>query len=268
MQRPKYLSKKNETSAKTNDVIARLLLQHIAVPLSLLTALLYLFGQIYNDSYLKYWGLSDDLFPISKEQSIISGFFRSLILGAEALAKAGYIIAVLLVITILVVLSMYRPITELLYEAATPTKNKLRRFLKCHFVRNIWVDSFVETVNKLYSTWVLMFILILIITIPCYLIEKAAKDQAIEEKKAVLEGKLSNQFLLRKSLVFFTNKTKGFDVYSGHLIRTSSMYCALYNKKDVQVFAVKDIHHMTIYPKGIDVKHQPAVRNEGNEARP
>lgn len=259
MQRPKYHPRKNEKSAKTSDGIAKLLLQHIAVPLALLTALLYLFGHVYNDSYLKYWGLSSDLFPISKEQSIMSGFFHSLLLGAEALSKFGYVIAILFVIMILGFLSMYRPISELLYEMTTPNKNKIIRFLKKHFVKNMWVDGFVETISIIYSTWALTVIIILIIAISCLFIEKEATHQAIEEKKVILEGKSSNSYSLSKSLIFLENKTKRFDVYSGHLIRASSMYCALYDKKNVQVFAVKDIHQMTIHPKEVPVKLQPDV---------
>lgn len=268
MQRPKYHPRKNETSAKASAGTARLLLQHIAVPLSLLTALLYLFGHVYNDSYLKYWGLSSDLFPISKEQSIISGFFRSLLLGAEALSKFGYVIAVLFIIVILAFLSMYRPISELLYEMATPNKNKIKSFLKKYFLKNMWVDGFVETVSIIYSTWALTLIIMLIIAISCLLIEKEATRQAIEEKKQILEGKSSNSYSLNKNLVFLENKTKKYDVYSGHLIRASSMYCALYDKKDVQVFAVKDIHQMTIHPKEVAVKPQPAVRKAPKGAAP
>ena len=232
----------------------RLLVQHIAVPLSLLTALLYLFGQIHNDTYLKTWGLSDNFFPIPKEQSIISGFFRSLLLGAEALAKFEYVIVVFFALTVLAVLSMYRPVFEFFYEIATPTKYKLKTILKKHFVRNLWVDSFVEAVSTLYSAWAFTLILMLVIAVPCYLIEKNAHNQAVEEKKSILEGKISSPFLPPKCIVVIGNKTNVFDVYSGYLIRASNMYCAIYNKKDIQVFAVKDIHQITIHPKEFTAK--------------
>jgi hypothetical protein len=76
-------TKSAESSLKT-------FLQYSALPLTLATALLFLLGWIYGTSYLAEWGLPESLFPLTKEGTIITGFFHLLVVFANNFSFITY----------------------------------------------------------------------------------------------------------------------------------------------------------------------------------
>lgn len=223
------------------------ILQYAAVLLSLATALLYLFGYVYYDTYLSFWGLSESLFPLSKDQSIISGFFRTLLYCVTMLPRLVQIMGLLLAVMFATIVSTYRPIAERFSSFFSRFRSKafpaLRRNVAITYVH----DKLMDTI-RLIAAGIGMFIIVLaFVGLSCAWVADQAKKDARNEHTKIHSGKENSELFSSRATLHVKNESKAFDTYSGHLIQSSSSHVALYDKhKGMMIFPLSSVSRIEI----------------------
>lgn len=243
-----YLKRKAplpEAKPQVNPLKA--ILQYAAVPLSLTTALLYLFGYVYYETYLSFWGLSVSLFPLSKDHSVINGFFRTLLYSVTMLPKLALIAGLLLAVMIATIGSTYRPITV----RFTNLFSRFKRTAVPTLRRNVAItplhDSLMGAIG-LIAAGIGMFIIILaVVGLSCAWVAGQAKKDACKEHTEIHSGEENNKLFSSRATLHVKNESKTFDTYSGHLIQSSSSHVALYDKhKGMIIFPLLSVSRIEI----------------------
>lgn len=211
---------------KPQESPLKAILQYAAVPLTLITALLYLLGQVHYGAYLSYWGLPESLFPLSKDQSLINGFFRSLHYSTTMLPTMLLVMIGLLVAMLTVFVSTYRPIVERIFRAFSKVVPVVRK--------HVVITSAHDTVmNSIFLVACLIGVLFLLLTVifPCMWVANQAKESARKDHQEILAGKENGKQFSSLAVLQVKTDAPAFAAYSGHLIQTSATHVALYDKQ-------------------------------------
>jgi len=83
-------------SGSLTSILSRL--EITAISLALLSAVLYAHGTVFHRAYLESFGLSDETFPLSVDETMMRGFEAYLLMSARAVEKfvgLGYVIQVM-----------------------------------------------------------------------------------------------------------------------------------------------------------------------------
>ena len=221
-------------------------LQYAAIPITLASAFLYLLGRTYYENYLSYWGLSESLFPLSKDGLIIAGFIRVMIYSLTSLSALTSLLLAMVVLMFVIFISTYRPLVEHLQSIPSRFKGRAVAALKKNVIITDLHDSLVTGI----TCFVFLILLVPTITLllfPCRWVADQAKEYAKKEHQDILSGKPSTKPFPSRATLHVTNPAKGFDTYSGHLIQTSATHCALYDKgRGVMIFPLASVVRMTI----------------------
>jgi len=223
------------------------ILQYAAVPLSLATALLYLFGYVYYGTYLSFWGLPENLFPLSKDQSIISGFFRTLLYSVTMLPTLALIMGLLAAVMFSTFVSIYRPITERFSSFFSRFKSKVAPVLRRNMAITSVHDKLMDTI-ELITAGIGIFVMVLaVVGLSCAWVAGQAKKDASKELTEINSGKETSKRFSSRATLYVKNESKAFDTYSGHLIQSSSSHVALYNKdKGMMIFPLSSVSRIEI----------------------
>jgi hypothetical protein len=248
MRQKPYLKKKSDRlDEKTSEGWLKAVLQYAAVPIALLSSLFYMFGRIFYETYLSYWGLSESLFPLSKEQSVIAGFFRYLVYGVSLLPKLAFVMYVLLAVVIVVLVSCYRPVAEYLKDASSSLGRKAVPVLRSNVVISDAHDKLMTTISVVTGGIVVVLFSTFVFVLSCSSIASHAKESAKKEHDEIRAGTASNKPFTSRAVLYVRNESKGFDQYSGHLIQTSATHCALYSKATgITVFPLTNVSRLVI----------------------
>lgn len=248
-----YLKRKSQLKdPNANELPLKAVLQYAGVLLTLATALLYLFGYVYYETYISYWGLSENLFPLSRDKSIIHGLFRSLFFSTSILPKLVLVMGVLMAVMIATVLSTYRPFIERLSSLFSRFKRKAKPAV----LNNV---SITPEHDKLMNIIALMTCgLGLLVFVPASIfftcqsiVDNASKDAA-KKHDDIISGKESSKLFSSLATLHVKNEAKTFDVYSGHLIMTSTTHAALYSKnKGMMIFPLANVARIDMSEKAI-----------------
>lgn len=252
MKRPKsYLKRKSLIAdVKPQERHLKVLLQYAAVPLTLITALLYLLGYVYYGTYLSFWGLSESLFPLSKDQSVISGLFRSLLLSSTMLSKLALVMYLLLAMMFATFVSTYRPITEWFSNLFSRFKSKAVPALRRNVAITSVHDKLMDTAGLIAGGIGFFLFILALVVFPCQWSINQAKKDARKEYAEILSGKESGQLFLSRVKLQIKNESKTYVVYSGHLIQTSTTHAALYNKdRGMMIFPMANIARIEMSEK-------------------
>lgn len=223
------------------------IMQYAAVLLTLATALLYLFGYVYYDTYLSFWGLSESLFPLSKDQSIISGFFRTLLYSVTMLPVLVQIMGLLLAVMFATIVSTYRPIAERFSSFFSRFRSKAFPALRRKVAITSVHDKLMDTIS-LIAAGIGIFILVLaVVGLSCTWVADQAKKDASKERTEINSGEEKSKLFSSRATLLVKNESKTFDTYSGHLIQTSSNHIALYDKhKGMVIFPLSSVSRIEI----------------------
>jgi hypothetical protein len=239
--------KRDTASSQHKESPVKLILQHIAVPLALITAALYLYGQIYNQAYLSAWGISESFFPLGREQSIIVGFYHSLLLGAKAVGYLRNFLFLLFLVALIALASMFKPVAGQLALTSEKTTNQVRLFLSTHFIKRPFINNALNSIFIAFSGYYLFTFFILLLIAPCALIAKEAHRQADMERKAISSGSKDTARSPARSLLIVNSGADGFQNYSGFVIQASAAHCALYDTKSgVRIFRLEDVFRVIV----------------------
>lgn len=221
-----YLKRRSPApETKPQESLLKAILQYAAVSLTLATAFLYLLGQVHYGSYLSYWGLPENLFPLSKDQSIISGFFRSLHYSTTMIPTMLIIMIGLAMVMLTVFVSTYRPIVDRVsgaFSKAVPVVRKKVAITSAH-------ETAVNGI-ALVTCVIMVLFLLLAVAFPCLRVANQAKKIAREEHEEILAGKENGKQFSSRALLRVKTDATAFAAYSGHLIQTSATHAALYEK--------------------------------------
>lgn len=251
MRLARYKNKIKDTATivRPRENTMKAVLPFIAVALSLLSAMLYLYGQIHYSAYLSAWGLPGGLFPLSKEDSIITGFFRFILYSIKSASYALFIMLVLVSCLFAVFISCYKPVASFLTGALFRLRDKVVPALKRNVAITPTHDNFVDAIGGI-TLIIGSFVLVpVLLFLPCIWIGKEAKKSANQERAKIISGFVEKEdFPLQLRIILYVkNESRGFDQYSGHLINTSSTHCALYNKaKGVTIFPLTSVSRMVV----------------------
>ena len=214
----------NDSETKPQESPIKAFLQYSALPLTLGTALLYLLGWIYGTSYLSAWGLPIGLFPLTKDQSLITGFFNVLLLLANSMSLISKIMLLLVVILIATMISCYKPIyTWVKHHVPLESKS-----LKEHVVVTSTHDSIMGKIAFLAVGIGWIILVVLFAALLCGWVEKKAIQRAVRERTAIISGQASGVSLPTRAVLYVKNDSRVFTIYSGHLINNSATHAALY----------------------------------------
>ena len=233
----------------------KFIMQYAAVPFALGSSLLYLFGRVYYETYLSYWGLSENLFPLSKDQSVISGFFHSLLYSAKMLPKLSLVLNGLIIVLFVVSVSTYRPIVDHISESLSRIQSKSVPIIRNNVEITKGHDNLMTGIILILRLIVLFVFVLGAFAFPLSWIIKQAKESARLEHQMILAGKeIGDQFTSR-AVLYVKNETKGFNQYSGYIIKTSSTHTALYRKDTgVSIFPLANVNRMVIRENKTGVK--------------
>lgn len=238
-----YLKRRSPApEAKPQESPLKAILQYAAVPLTLITALLYLLGQVHYGAYLSYWGLPESLFPLSKDQSLINGFFRSLHYSTTMLPTMLLVMIGLLVAMFTVVVSTYRPIVERFSRALS----KVAPVAHKHVVITPAHDTAMDGIS-LVACLIGGLFLLLTVVFPCKWVADQSKECARKEHQEILAGKESGKQFSARAVLQVKTDTTTFATYSGHLIQISATHAALYDKqRGLLIFPLANVARIEI----------------------
>jgi hypothetical protein len=89
------------TSVETKSVL-KAILKNSAVIIAIMSALLYFHGQAFYSGYLGYWGIPEEIFPLTAEKSLTYGVNFYILLGVT---KAKYFLWALLYVAVIYILA-------------------------------------------------------------------------------------------------------------------------------------------------------------------
>lgn len=230
-------------------------LQYSALPLTLGTALLYLLGWIYGTSYLAAWDLPISLFPLTKDQSLISGFFHILLLLANSMSFVAKVMVVLLVVMIATMTSCYKPLYDWLgrqlYRVFSPLKGRV--------VINSTHDRIMDKILLLAAGIGLILTFVLFAALLCGWVDKQAKERAAKERAAITTGQTSSVKLPVRARLYVKGDGNVFSNYSGYLIENSTTHAALYSKnKGMTIFPLANVARIEMPEKLIKTVSPPS----------
>lgn len=219
-----------------------------ALAIAFITAMLSYYGRIYYGAYNSYWGLSEVLFSLSREQSIIGGVIAYLLVFINVLLN--YVIIIMYTVIGFIFLAMLCCLRRVKQWFELPLR-KLIDWLRPHANEHLY---FSDTIDKIITR---LYILLLAIAASVLLVLVIAKTSqwasergkaiASQSHKDILSGKPSVKPFPSWASIVVSNPVKGFDQYSGHLIQTSSTHCALYSKATgVSIFPLASVSRMVI----------------------
>lgn len=248
-------TKPSNPDLKAKESPLKSILQYAAIPIALGTSLLCLLGRVYYETYLSYWGLSESLFPLSKEQSVISGFLYSLLYSARILPNLILVMIGLAIFMFVVLLSTYRPIFDCLAKWLSRIRGKAVPVVRNNVEITTGHDKLMNGIFLITSAICLFVFVQAAIVYPYGLIVNRAKENATKEHQMILAGKEKVEQFSSRAVLYVKSDSKGFDQYSGHLIQTSSTHAALYRKDTgVSIFPLANVSRMVIRENKAGVK--------------
>jgi len=247
----KTLSEKKSVDSDTTKRGVKLtdIFSFSALVLTLTTGLLYFLGTTYYSGYLSYWGLPEELFSLSRENSIISGVVAyALICARELLNPLVNLIYFAEALAIIAILCTVRCFKDFLIRYLRKFFHLTEPYVTRHLDMS---DDHKRTINQ-FGIGMLIVALPLILT---FAIAKTAlwadnqgKEVAKSEYNRILTGSTERKPFDTRAVLYLKNASQGFDPYSGHLIRTSSTHCALYSKATgVSIFPLANVSRIVIH---------------------
>ena len=237
-----------KSSFKLSDIVS-----FSALVLTLTTGLLYFLGTTFYSGYLSYWGLPEELFSISRENSIISGLVAyALICARELLKPLVYLVYFAEALAIFAILCTVKCFKNFLIRHL----RNLFHFVEPHVSRHLDISDNHERIINRFVIGMLIVALPLILTVA---IAKTAlwagnhgKEVAKSEYKRILSGSAESKTFDTHAVLYLKNTSQGFDQYSGHLIKTSTTHAALYRKnKGMTIFPLANVARIEMPEKAI-----------------
>ncbi|ACM21159.1 hypothetical protein Geob_2810 [Geotalea daltonii FRC-32] len=220
----------------------------LALAIALMTGLLSYYGRTYCDGYNSYWGLSEDMFSLSKEQSVINGVIAYLLVFVNVLMD--YVVTLFYLVTALILLAMVcclRRVRQKLEKLAQMFVEWLKPKASEHFHFSDTIERIINRLYLLILTVAASVLMVLVVAKTSQWASEQGKAIAKQNYKEILSGKPSTKPFTSRATLLVTNPSKSFDTYSGHLIQTSATHCALYQKgRGVLIFPLANIARMEI----------------------
>lgn len=227
MKVKRYLNRKRELEVtRQPESRLKVILQYSAVLLTLLIGMFYYFGYLYLSTWLGYWGISPNMFPISKEEIIIAG-------GEQVtLSFINTLTSNLLVLLGLLLLFLGVFVLSAIRKLRAKFKNRLLSLI----FRIRWLRQYVEVSDNHdraitflgYVDFAILVVMTLILIVA--FLGQGIAMRAKEDCKKVRDNIISVKPTVPKAVLIIRNGAKGFENYSGYLIHTSGNHCVLYDK--------------------------------------
>jgi hypothetical protein len=237
------------SDTKAAECRAKELIQYSATFVAVITVLFYYFGRTYYLGYLSYWGLPENLFALSKEQSIISGIVAYIIFAANVMiVKTMVIISMLTIALYFVMLSSIKPINTVLSKTGAYATNSISSAANKLLTVTPTHEIIINCIGVIVGTISIPILLIFIFVYSSKWVSDQGNANARKEYEEILAGKPSKKLMLSKVTLIIRNDTKRFEEFSGYLIQTSATHCALYNlNKGVIVFPISNITRLILH---------------------
>lgn len=227
-----------------------------ALVIAVITALLSYCGRIYYGGYNSFWGLPEDLFSLSQEQSIIGGVFAYLLVFMKVLLP--YVMTLFCIVTGLILIAMLcclRCVRQWIISLLRRLFDWLQPKVIEHLHASEIIDRIITRLYILLLAIAASVFLVLVIAKTSQWAGERGKDIASQSHKEILSGKVSVKPFPSWATIVVSNPAKGFDQYSGHLIQTSSTHTALYRKDTgVSIFPLATVSRMVIRENKARVK--------------
>ncbi len=220
-----------------------------ALIIAVLTALLSYYGRIYYGAYNSYWGLPEDLFSLSQEQSIIGGVVAYMLVFMKVLLP--YVMTLFFIVTGLIFVAMLCSVRRVRHWIVS----FLRRFIDWlqpkvieHLHASDTIDRIITRLYALLLTIAASVFLVIFISKTSQWASERGKAIARQGHEEILSDKPSIKPFSSRATIVVSNSAKGFDQYSGHLIQTSTTHCALYSKATgISIFPLANVSRMVIH---------------------
>lgn len=203
----------------------QLLLKNSAVVITLSTALLYFHGHAYYSSYLSYWGLSLDIFPLTTEDALVQGVYLYFVLALKNLKVFGWAIGYVFCVYLLTFFLLFDGPRKLAQKWGLRGKAILE-----DTDHQQWSNSAFDMVVKI-ATVVMIVCLFAVLT-------ATAIDNGVAWAKRnhqkVLAGK-DEPKPFEKALVTYQDADAKVRVFEGALLKSSVGHVAFYTRGEVLV---------------------------------
>ncbi len=204
----------HQSGSEQKESLSRYLLNP-AIVLGFLTALLYFHGQAFHSGYLSYWGLSNQLFPLSFEDTLIRGgwIYILLVINNWFYLLSG--ITYIILIYGLVFLFLFKKPASFLYKLIHTKKiNNGQKFI------------LEESSNIILKLLIAVLILLTIAIVMSWAIQNG-KSIALKEHQQILDGKITTT---KNVFISYLDGKGQENAVSGALIQPSSFMVAIYTE--------------------------------------
>jgi len=227
-----------------------------ALVIAVITALLSYYGRIYYGGYNSFWGLPEDLFSLSQEQSIIGGVFAYLLVFMKVLLP--YVMTLLFVVfglIFVVMLCSLRCVSQWIISLLRRLFDWLQPKLFKHLHASEIIDRIITRLYILLLAIAASVFLVLVIAKTSQWAGERGKAIARQNHEEIISGKASVKPFPSWATIVVSNLAKGFDLYSGHRIQTSSTHVAMYRKDTgLSIFPLATVSRIVIHENKAAVK--------------
>jgi hypothetical protein len=221
-----------------------------------ITALLSFYGRTYYGGYNSYWGLPEDLFSLSQEQSIIGGVIAYLLVFMKVLLP--YVMTLFFTVTGLIFMAMLfslRCVRQWIVSLLRRPIDWLQPKVIKHLHASDTIDRIITRLYTILLAIAASVFLVLVIAKTTQWASERGNEIARQRHEEILSGKPSIKPFPFRATIVVSNPAKGFDQYSGHLIQTSATHCALYSKATgITIFPLANVARMVIHENKAGVK--------------
>ncbi len=221
MNRPKsywrYKRPKNQPETQPQPDILPKFFLNPAFIIAFLTALLYFHGHALYSGYLKYWGLSTELLPLSFETTLVHGALSYIFLGTDKwlwlLGAFGYFVFLYGLVFLLLLKKPAKMLFELVHTKRLNERQKI---------------ILGETADRLVQFLFLLLILMTVILVMAWAGEKGKSLAQTEHQKIKTNATATAKIV---TINYLDESSKPAEV-TGTLIQPSSLMLAIYTEND------------------------------------
>ncbi len=202
----------HQSGSEQKESLSRYLLNP-AIVLGFLTALLYFHGQAFHSGYLSYWGLSNQLFPLSFEDTLIRGgwIYILFVLNNWFYLLAG--IAYIILIYVLVFLLLVKKPASFIYKLIHTKKiNNGQKFI-------------LKEVSNIIFKLLIAFFIFLIIPLVMSWANGKGRSIALKEHQNIQEGKIAST--KNVFISYLDGESQEKEIF-GTMLQASSFMVAVY----------------------------------------
>jgi len=247
MRQRSYLKKTSAPLAAKPMENIKAILQYAAVLLTILVALFYYFGYLYYSNLIAYWGLSTNMFSLTREETIIVGAVQFTSVAMRLIAgNIILLVSVVILVLLGIVISSIRSLRDYFTEQITVLRRHLRG-IRHHVVITDNHDKTMNIVQYINMRLLVVFLILYFIIICSQQTMIRANNDSKKSYAQMIANKPSDSPFSSRALVNVKNERSTFDTYSGQLIKTSATHCALYDKnKGVMIFPLANVSRLVI----------------------